>query len=120
VETKGYFKQKSDNTSFETVKIINDYFNEWNNVKTDKDINYFKKKNPPFFGTYNSVSIIEQIEIFEKIGVPFYANEVLRNAFKKEIKKILLDKLSEKFEKGGELRMATGGKIVFKPITTPL
>jgi hypothetical protein len=183
METKGYFKQKSDNTSFETVKIINDYFNEWNNVKTDKDINYFKKINPPFFGTYNSVSIIEQIEIFEKIGVPFYANEVLRNTFKKEIKKILLDKLSEKFEQGGEIlwatkigepdwneqlitenssqienakkwavengfdrirvstidnskpdftkgfkkyaeggefRMATGGKIVFKPITTPL
>ena len=103
VETKGYFKQKSDNTSFETVKIINDYFNEWNNIKTDKDVNYFKKINPPFFGTYNSISIIEQIEIFEKIGVPFYANEVLRNAFKKEIKKILLDKLSNKYAEGGEL-----------------
>lgn len=26
----------------------------------------------------------------------------------------------DKFEKGGEFKMATGGKIVFKPITTPL
>jgi hypothetical protein len=34
--------------------------------------------------------------------------------------KLYYFEMEEKFEKGGEFRMATGGEIVFKPITTPL
>ena len=49
----------------------------------------------------------------------------LEGAEKKEIEDVIegleiLLESDKKFEKGGEFRMATGGKIVFKPITTPL
>ena len=49
----------------------------------------------------------------------------LEGAEKKEIEDVIegleiLLESEDKFAEGGEFRMATGGKIVFKPITTPL
>lgn len=49
----------------------------------------------------------------------------LEGAEKKEIEDVIegleiLLESEDKFARGGEFRMATGGKIVFKPITTPL
>jgi hypothetical protein len=67
----------------------------------------------------NEESIPELIE-----GLKVLADS-LEGAEKKEIEDVIegLEILLEsdnKFEKGGEFRMATGGKIVFKPITIPL
>jgi hypothetical protein len=51
--------------------------------------------------------------------------ESLEGAEKKEIEDVIegleiLLESDDKYAEGGEFRMATGGKIVFKPITTPL
>jgi DNA polymerase III sliding clamp (beta) subunit (PCNA family) len=67
----------------------------------------------------NEESIPELIE-----GLKLLA-ESLEGTEKKEIEDVIegleiLLESDDKFEKGGEFRMATGGKIVFKPITTPL
>ena len=113
--TKGYFEVDSNNTSFDNVKIINDYFNKWTKIKSEKDSEDFKKLNPPMFGTYNSVNIIEQIEKFEGLDIPIYTNKVVANQFKKELNKIIQSKLSNKqtFAKGGEMK--TSKSMFFEP-----
>ena len=103
--TLGYFKDNSEMTSFEYSKIINDYFNKWNSIKTDKDSENFKKMPIPMFGTYKEKTILDQIEHFEKIGIPFYANETMRNMFKKEVSKNISNIIARKgyFAEGGNL-----------------
>lgn len=81
------------------------------------------------FPNYSLSSNLTKIEQEESIpdlieGLKVLSDS-LEGAEKKEIEDVIegLEILLEsdnKFEKGGEFRMATGGKIVFKPITTPL
>jgi hypothetical protein len=106
----GYFKNEIDN---DYISEINKYFNKWNNIKTEKDSENFKKIKPPMFGTYKNVTILEQISKFENQDVPFGANQVLRNDFKKEVSKII-DKLSnsKSYSGGGEIKI--GDKIKVK------
>jgi hypothetical protein len=106
----GYFKNEIDN---DYISEINKYFNKWNSIKTEKDSENFKKIKPPMFGTYQETDILEQIKHFEKIGIPFYANEVIRNQFKKEVAKIIEKWLNTKSYAGG-------GKTTFKEKATAI
>jgi hypothetical protein len=94
--TIGYFKVDSENTGFEYAKKINDYFNKWNKIKTLKDKLDFEKLEVPMFGSFENESVLNQIETFEKLGFEFGANEVVRNDFKKEVKKIIDKKIFDR------------------------
>ena len=83
------------------------------------------KENPEYYEDLQKMELENEESIPDLIeGLKVLADS-LEGAEKKEIEEtiegleILLES-DNKFEKGGELRMATGGKIVFKPITTPL
>lgn len=94
--TKGYFIVDSENTAYEYAKMINDYFNVFNAMKNEQDLENFKKLQVPWFGTYENQTILHQIERYEKIGLTLGSNEVVRNDFKKAVAKILNEKLNEK------------------------
>ena len=70
--------------------------------------------------------IVNQLHIGEKVEMEHTTDyEIARIIALQHIEEskkyyTLLEDMEEKFEKGGEFRMATGGEIVFKPITTPL
>ena len=94
--TTGYFKVNSENTGFEYAKKINNYFNKWNKIKTLKDKLDFERLNVPMFGSFENESVLDQIERFEKLGFELGANEVVRNDFKKEVKKIIDKKIFDR------------------------
>jgi hypothetical protein len=94
--TIGYFKVNSDNTGFEYAKKINNYFNKWNKIKTLKDKLDFERLDVPMFGSFENETVLDQIEHFEKIGFELGANEVVRNDFKKEVKKIIDKKIFDR------------------------
>lgn len=94
--TTGYFKVDSENTGFEYAKKINNYFNKWNKIKTLKDKLNFERLDVPMFGSFENESVLSQIEHFEKIGFELGANEVVRNDFKKEVKKIIDKKIFDR------------------------
>jgi hypothetical protein len=105
-----------DKASFEFVTKKGDKF-----IYRDLDDEIIKWKN--YRNTENKIKQEESIpELIEGLKV---LAESLEGAEKKEIEDVIegleiLLESDDKFEKGGEFRMATGGKIVFKPITTPL
>ena len=94
--TTGYFKVNSENTGFEYAKKINNYFNKWNKIKTLKDKLDFEILDVPMFGSFENESVLDQIERFEKLGFELGANEVVRNDFKKEVKKIIDKKIFDR------------------------
>lgn len=94
--TTGYFKVDSENTGFEYAKKINNYFNKWNKIKTLKDKLNFERLDVPMFGSFENENVLSQIEHFEKIGFELGANEVVRNDFKKEVKKIIDKKIFDR------------------------
>lgn len=94
--TIGYFKVNSENTGFEYAKKINNYFNKWNKIKTLKDKLDFERLDVPMFDSFENKNVLDQIERFEKLGFELGANEVVRNDFKKEVRKIIDKKISDR------------------------
>ncbi len=84
-------------------KVINNLFNQWNNVKTEKQYNsWIENVKKSKFGTYGTISINEVLEKFEfdKSNV----NSVKKSDFKKEINNAL-----KKFAEGGEIKNSGWG-----------
>lgn len=94
--TTGYFKVDSENTGFEYAKKINNYFNKWNKIKTLQDKLDFETLDVPMFGSFENETVLDQIERFEKLGFELFANEIVRNDFKKEVRKIIDKKTSDR------------------------
>ena len=94
--TTGYFKVDSENIGFEYAKKINNYFNKWNKIKTLQDKLDFETLDVPMFGSFENETVLDQIERFEKLGFELFANEVVRNDFKKEVRKIIDKKISDR------------------------
>ena len=94
--TTGYFKVDSENTGFEYAKKINNYFNKWNKIKTLQDKLDFEMLDVPMFGSFENETVLNQIESFEKIGFELFANEIVRNDFKKEVGKIIGKKIFDR------------------------
>jgi hypothetical protein len=94
--TTGYFKVNSENSGFEYAKKINNYFNKWNKIKTLEDKLDFERLDVPMFGSFENETVLDQIERFEKLGFELGANEVVRNDFKKEVRKIIDKKISDR------------------------
>ena len=112
-----------DNTPFAKVTE----FDENNDVVQEYTINsnVFLQKIESLNYRFIDDSASEEESIPELIeGLKVLADS-LEGAEKKEIEDVIegleiLLESDDKFARGGEFRMATGGKIVFKPITTPL
>jgi hypothetical protein len=91
-------------------KIINDLFNEWNNISTSEEYeNWIKKVKNTSFGTYGTITLNQVLENFEfdKSNV----NEVKKRDFKKELNNAI-----NKYEMGGEIYKrggVVGQEIVF-------
>ena len=67
-------------------KVINNLFNCWNNVKTEKQYTLFTDKlKATKFGTYGTIPFFL---VFEKFN-PKFPNEVLKISFYSEAKRIL-------------------------------
>lgn len=84
-------------------KIINKLYNDWNNVKTEKEYKkWVDEVRSTKFGTYGTTTYEEVLEKFNFDDAPI--NSYHRKAFKSELKNAL--------EKGDEY--SNGGKIFYK------
>ncbi len=72
------------------IKIINDYFNQWQSIKNTEQHKDFFSKMPPTFGMFET-SILNQINHFLEICVKVECNNINLTDFKHEIKNFLED-----------------------------
>lgn len=76
-------------------KVINDLFNQWNNIQNDKQYSsWVENVKKTKFGTYGTISINDVLQEFEFDKSPI--NSVVKNDFKKELNNAL-----NQYAKGG-------------------
>jgi hypothetical protein len=87
-------------------KVINDLYNQWNNVKTDKQYaDWIKKARETKFGTYGTISFEEILDRFNFDDAPI--NSFHLKTFKKELENAL--NKDNKYAKGTTIK---GGKDI--------